>query len=175
MTAHGKTIIGWHEMGRSDALPAGTVGQYWNFTTPEESHGDHTLSFVEQGGTIIMSPANLAYLDMQYPETSEFGLVWAKGPTSVREAYQWDPASVIDGVGEQQLLGVEAPLWTETLATIDEVEFMALPRIAAIAEIAWSPAGGTWHDFEPRLAAFGEYLDSQKVNYYRTDEVSWIL
>ena len=171
---YGKTLIGWHEMGRSTALPAGTVGQYWNFTTPEESHGEHTLSFVTQGGSVIMSPANVAYLDMQYPGTSEFGLLWAQGPTSVQEAYEWDPADVIDGVTDEHLLGVEAPIWTETLATIDQVEFMAFPRIAAIAEKAWSPAGGEWSAFEPRLAAFGEYLSARGITYYRTDEVSWI-
>ena len=171
---YGKTLIGWHEMGRSPALPAGTVGQYWNYTTPEESHGEHTLSFVEQGGSVIMSPANVAYLDMQYPETGEFGLLWAQGPTSVQEAYEWDPAEVIDGVADPQLLGVEAPLWAETLTTIDEVEFMAFPRIAGVAEKAWSPAGGEWSEFEPRLAVFGEYLSARGVNYYRTAEVSWI-
>jgi hexosaminidase len=171
---YGKTLIGWHEMGRSSALPTGTVGQYWNFTTPEENHGEHTLSFVEQGGSVIMSPGDVAYLDMQYPETDRFGLVWAQGPTSVRAAYEWDPVEVIDGVGEQQLLGVEAPIWSETLSTIDEVEFMAFPRIAAIAEKAWSPAGGTYEEFEPRLIAFGRYLDVLGVNYYRTAEVSWI-
>ena len=171
---YGKTLIGWHEMGRSPALPAGTVGQYWNYTTPEESHGEHTLSFVTQGGSVIMSPANVAYLDMQYPGTSEFGLLWAQGPTSVQDAYEWDPADVIDGVTDEHLLGVEAPIWTETLATIDQVEFMAFPRIAAIAERAWSPAGGEWSAFEPRLAAFGEYLSTRGITYYRTDEVSWI-
>ncbi len=171
---YGKTIVGWHEIGRSTALPAGTVGQYWNFTTPEESHGEHTLSFVAQGGSVIMSPADVAYLDMQYPHTGEFGLVWAQGPTSVRDAYEWDPAEVIDGVGDEQLLGVEAPLWTETLSTIEEVEFMAFPRIVAIAEKAWSPAGGSYEDFTARLAVFGQLLDALEVNYYRTAEVSWI-
>ena len=178
--AHGKTIIGWHEMGRSTQLPAGTIGQYWNFTTPQEEHGEHTLAFVEQGGRVIMSPGDVAYLDMRYPpdaqeaRTSEFGLVWANGPTGVREAYEWDPAALIDGIGEQQLLGIEAPIWTETLTAIDDIEFMAFPRIAAIAEIAWSPAGGSWSEFEPRLAAFGTHLDAAGVRYYRTPEVSWI-
>jgi len=171
---YGKTLIGWHEMGRSGDLPAGTIGQYWNFTTPEESHGEHTLSFVAQDGRVIMSPANVAYLDMQYPETSELGLVWAQGPTSVRASYEWDPAVVIDGIGDAQLLGVEAPIWSETLTAIDEVEFMAFPRIAAIAEKAWSPAGGSYEEFEPRLVAFCRYLDELNINYYRTDEVSWI-
>lgn len=168
---YGKTLIGWHEMGRSSSLPAGTVGQYWSFTEPQEGAAEHTQTF----DRVIMSPADVAYLDMQYPETSQYGLVWANGPTGVQEAYEWDPASIVDGVGEEQLLGVEAPLWTETLATIDELEYMAFPRIAAVAERAWSPAGGTWAEFEPRLANFGAYLDALGVNFYRTAEVSWIL
>jgi hexosaminidase len=51
---------------------------------------------------------------------------------------------------------------------------MAFPRIAAIAEISWSPAGGSWSEFEPRLAFFGQHLDALGINYYRTAEVSWI-
>ncbi|MFP3380345.1 family 20 glycosylhydrolase, partial [Bacillus sp. SIMBA_069] len=61
-------------------------------------------------------------------------------PTTLGASYVWDPARVIPGLGEAHILGVEAPLWTETVATIDEVEDMVLPRLAAIAEIGWSPA-----------------------------------
>jgi hexosaminidase len=168
---YGKTLIGWHEMGRSPALPSGTVGQYWSFTEPQEGAAEQTLAF----DRVIMSPADVAYLDMQYPETAQYGLVWANGPTGVREAYEWDPARIVEGVGDEQLLGVEAPLWTETLASLDELEFMAFPRIAAVAERAWSPAGGSWAEFEGRLARFGAYLDALGVNFYRTAEVSWTL
>jgi hexosaminidase len=171
--AHGKTLIGWHEMGRSSDLPTGTIGQYWSFTTPQPGAAEHTLSFVGQGGQIIMSPADVAYLDIKYDESTELGLVWAEGPTSVRESYEWEPTAIVDGVGEEQLLGVEAPIWTETIATIEQLEFMAFPRLAAVAEIAWSPAGGTWEEFSPRLAAFGELLDSRGVAYYRAPEVPW--
>jgi hexosaminidase len=171
---NGKTLIGWHEMGRSPALPEGTIGQYWNFLTPEDDHGAHTLSFVEQGGKVIMSPADVAYLDMQYPDSEALGLKWAKGPTTVREAYEWDPAEIIEGITDEQILGVEGPMWAETLTTIDEIEFMAFPRIAAVAEKAWSPAGGSWAEFEPRLAAFGRVLDELGIRYYRTPEVSWM-
>ncbi len=92
----------------------------------------------------------------------------------MQEAYEWDPAAIIDGIDDGQLLGVEAPIWSETLVTIDDVEFMAFPRIAALAEVAWSPAGGTWAEFEPRVINFGAYLDGLGINYYRTPEVSWI-
>jgi hexosaminidase len=172
---YGKTIIGWHEMGRSTELPPGTIGQYWSFTTPQNGAAEQTLSFVRQGGKVIMSPADVAYLDMKYDEHSPLGLVWANGPTALPEAYDWDPAAIIPGIGDDQLLGVEAPVWTETIATTDDLESMAFPRIAAIAEIAWSPAGPrSFAEFAPRLAAFGTRLDAAGIRFYRAPEVTWL-
>ena len=163
---HGKTLIGWHEMGRSTELPAGTIGQYWSFTTPQPGAAEHTLSFVEQGGAIIMSPADVAYLDMKYDPLTELGLTWANGPTSIEESYRWDPAAIVPGIGDDQLLGVEAPLWSETLRTIDDIELMAFPRLASVAEIGWSPAGDRGaEEFSVRLARFTELLDRLGITH----------
>ena len=172
---HGKTLIGWHEMGRSRDLPAGTVGHYWDYATPREAAGKHTLSFVEQGGRVIMSPADVSYLDMKYDEHTPLGLVWADGPTSIADSYTWDPATIIPGIGEEALLGVEAPLWTETTSTIEEVESMAFPRVASLAEIGWSTAGPRdFAEFAVRLASFGALLDAAGIRYTKADGVSWL-
>ena len=88
--ATGKTVIGWHEMGASRELPAGTVGQYWDFLVPRDETAELTRSFVEQGGRIILSPADVAYLDMQYPDDpvsplgNRPGQQWADGPPRSR-------------------------------------------------------------------------------------------
>ena len=87
--ATGKTVVGWHELGASTELPAGTVGQYWNYVEPEdEHHVELVRSFVAQGGRLIMSPADVAYLDMIYPDGvqkdgRELGLQWARGATTL--------------------------------------------------------------------------------------------
>ncbi len=175
--ATGKTLIGWHELGRSTQLPPGTIGQYWSFIEPQEGAAAEATSFVTQGGKLIMSPADVAYLDMKYDMLSPYGLEWANGYTHASDAANWDPAEVIPEIGDEQLIGVEAPIWSETLSTIDEVEYMAFPRIAEIAEIAWSPrveAPTHFNDLAPRLAAFGRLLDAAGINYYRTPEVPWI-
>lgn len=183
--ASGKTVIGWHEMGQSHDLAPGTIGQYWDFVTPRAEAAPHTASFVEQGGSVIMSPADVTYLDMHYPDTDRLGQQWADGPTSIEEAYSWDPASIVPGVGEAELLGVETPIWTETMDSISDVEFMAFPRILSIAEIAWSaaPAGTPaaapdaaerrFSEFSPRVVAFAERLDELGVGYYRSPELNW--
>ena len=174
--SHGKTIIGWHELGKSRELPAATVGQYWGFLRPEGDSADEAMSFVERGGSLILSPADVAYLDMKYDDDTEFGLQWAHGNTSLSDASSWEPTDVIPGVDNPQILGIEAPLWTETLTTIAEVEFMAFPRIAAIAEIAWSPrtdASERVGDLGPRLASFGRRLTLAGIAFHRSPEVEW--
>ncbi len=183
--ATGKTVIGWHELGASRDLPAGTVGQYWSFVEPEGDAAALARSFVEQGGRVIMSPADVAYLDMKYvddpqgPLGGRLGLDWAKGPTTIDEAYLWEPTAIVPGIGESEVLGVEAPLWTETVGTLSEVEFMAFPRLTAVAEIGWSPAptgGGAARDTEEffaRVAALGEHWDAAGTAYYRVRGVPW--
>ena len=122
---------------------------------------------MEQGGSVILSPADVAYLDMKYVDDPQnalghtLGLDWAKGPTTLDEAYLWEPTAIVPGLDERDILGVEAPIWTETLASISDVEFMAFPRILGVAEIAWSPApaAGAARDTEAffgRVATLGE-------------------
>ncbi|TBN57712.1 beta-N-acetylhexosaminidase [Glaciihabitans arcticus] len=172
--SHGKTVIGWHELGRSRALPRGTVGQYWGFTTPEDDSAASTTSFVEQGGSVIFSPADVAYLDMKYADDSRVGVDWARGVTSLEEAASWDPLAIIPDLAESHILGLEAPIWTETLPTIEDVEWLAFPRIAAIAEIAWSPRTAPFDELAPRLAAFARHLDAAGTHYFRAPEVDWL-
>ena len=170
----GKTVVGWHEMGRSRELPAGTIGQYWGFVVPRDRTGEHAVSFVGQGGKLILSPADAVYLDMKYDESTPLGLVWADGPTSVQDSYDWEPTAVLDGVDEDDILGLEAPLWTETITTSEELETMAFPRLLSLAELAWSPAEGrSWEEYRARLASLAPYLDAHGIHYTRAAGVPW--
>ncbi|MDQ0893117.1 family 20 glycosylhydrolase [Agromyces ramosus] len=179
--ATGKTVIGWHEMGASAQLPPGTIGQYWSFVEPEDDAASLTRSFVEQGGAVILSPADVAYLDMKYvddpqgPLGGRLGLDWAKGPTTLDEAYAWEPTTIVPGLAEADILGIEAPIWTETIGSLSEVEFMLFPRIAAIAEVAWSPRSPRDREsFFTRVAWLGTHLDALGVTYYPVRGVPWV-
>lgn len=160
----GKHTVGWAEIARGDLLPD-TIAQHWL--------GDAVKAAAQQGAPIIMSPGNRAYLDMKYNTSSPLGLVWA-GYVEVQDAYAWDPATLVDGVFEDALLGVEAALWSETLESMADIEFMVFPRLPGIAEIGWSPAAGRgWEEYKARLAAHGPRLDAMGVNYYRSEQVPW--
>jgi len=165
---YGKRAIGWHEIAAAE-LPATAIAQYWRI----EPADDGVARAAAAGHQVIMSPADRSYLDMKYDESSPYGLDWA-GLLGVHRAYDWDPADRLPGVGEESLLGVEAPLWSETLRDIADVQYMTFPRLPAIAEVGWSPrAARDWPSFRRRLAAFGSRWAAQGVNYFRSPEIDW--
>jgi hexosaminidase len=164
VNSHGKHVVGWDEIAPAELWPT-TVVQHWR---PD---GAPTAA-VRQGAKVIMSLANRMYLDMKYDNSTPIGLNWAAN-IEVRDAYDWDPATIVKDVPEGALLGIEAPIWTETLGNIRDVEYMAFPRILAVAEIGWSPPARDWDAFRARLAAHGPRLAAMGVNFYRSPSVPW--
>ena len=110
---------------------------------------------------------------MKYDPTTPLGLSWA-GFVEVRDSYEWDPAALVDGVGEENVAGVESALWSETLEDVPDIEFMAFPRLPGIAEIGWSQrTGRNWDEYRLRLAVQGPRWEAQGVNFYRSPQVPW--
>ncbi len=170
VAAHGKRLAGWEEIASAPLIDGGVV-QLWNTRNPR-GH-DLARAAAEQGAQLVMSPADRVYLDMKYDADTPLGIDWA-GHVDVHDSYDWDPATLVDGVGEDAIVGVEAPLWTETVTTLREVETMLFPRLCAVAEVAWSPAGARdWDDFRARLAAEGPRWDAAGVGYHRSRQVPW--
>jgi hexosaminidase len=162
--AHGKQVIGWEEIAQAELLPTSIV-QHWNSSLAAMG--------VQQGAKVIMSPASRAYLDMKYDSSTPLGLSWA-GFIDVETGYSWDPAEQVRGVSETDILGVEAPLWSETLETIDDIEYMAFPRLLGYAEMGWSPQESRdWEAYKTRLGAHGARLTAMGVDFYAAPEVAW--
>ncbi|MBT2449508.1 beta-N-acetylhexosaminidase [Streptomyces sp. ISL-43] len=169
---HGKTVVAWHQL--ATARPAdGAVLQYWGHDRTPAPERAAVAAAAKAGHPVILSPADRLYLDMKYDKATKPGLAWA-GYVPVRRSYDWNPGAYLAGVPESAVLGVEAPLWTETVATRLDLEYMAFPRVLGLAELGWSPAAGRdWDSYRLRLAAQGARLDSQEVNYYRAPDVPW--
>jgi hexosaminidase len=161
--AHGRQTVAWSEIGEAEVLP-GTIAQHWK--------GADYQGAKEQGAKIILSPANKTYLDMKYDESTPLGLNWA-GYISVKEGYDWEPGSYLHLLEESDILGIEAPLWTETVGTMKDIEYLVFPRLPGIAELAWSPKGQDWEEYRQRLAAHGSHMDAMGINYYKSPDVDW--
>ncbi|MDJ1112854.1 family 20 glycosylhydrolase [Microbacterium dauci] len=178
IAALGKTPIAWHEAGAAPGLAPGTIGQYWNFIMPTVGSDERARAFVANGGRLVLSPADAIYLDMKPTADARLGLTWANGPTSVERAYRWEPSDVIAGITDADIFGVEAPLWTETVTDLADIDALVFPRIAAAAEAAWSPATGTlpdrtWDSFRARVGGLGALWTSAGIRFPASEEIVW--
>ncbi|MBB2975667.1 hexosaminidase [Microbacterium endophyticum] len=170
----GKTPIAWHEAGAAPGIAPSTVGQYWGFVTPTADSAEKARAFVTHGSRLILSPADAVYLDMKENDSDRLGLTWANGPTSLERSYRWEPTSIIDGIGEDAILGVEAPLWTETIVNAADIDAAAFPRIASAAEAAWSqPEQRDWESFVVRVGRLGPLWTRAGIAFTPLPAVQW--
>ena len=163
VASHGKTAVGWSEIGEAQLLP-GTIAQIWIPAGYENAR--------RQGAKIILSPASKVYLDMKYDASTPLGLDWA-GLIPVKVSYDWEPGAYMAGLEEDDILGIEAPLWTETVQTMKDIEYMTFPRLPGIAELAWSPNGQSWEEYRQRLAAHGKRMEAMGINFFKSPDVNW--
>ncbi|MGW0913336.1 beta-N-acetylhexosaminidase [Streptomyces sp. NPDC002784] len=170
---YGKTVIGWHQL--TGASPAkGALAQYWGLDGTSAQEKEQVAAAARGGTGLILSPADRIYLDMKYDERTPLGLSWA-GYVEVRRSYDWDPGTYLAGVPESAVRGVEAPLWSETLRTSEDIEYMAFPRVVGVAELGWSPAEARdWDAYKVRLAAQAPRWEALGIGYYRSPQVPWL-
>lgn len=164
----GRTVVGWHQIAPA-AHAEGRVLQWWGTTGDDPV----TADAVQRGARVVLSPANHAYLDMKYAPDTPIGHDWA-GLIDLPRAYDWDPGAHLTDVPADAVLGVEAPLWTESITSLAEVEFMIFPRLPALAELGWSPrATHDWAGFRGRLAGHGPRWTAAGIAFHRSPEVPW--
>ncbi|HEY3924029.1 MAG TPA: family 20 glycosylhydrolase [Acidothermaceae bacterium] len=165
--ADGKTPMGWEDFA-SATLPAGSIAQYWDYRNGSAL----ARQAVAKGAQLVMSPADHTYLDQKYTPATSLGLQWA-GTHEVQDAYNWDPAAEVAGLAVD-VIGIEGPLWTETLTSLPDLQYMAWPRMAELAEVGWTPqVQRNWSTFAPRLAAQAVAWKLLGINYYASPLVPW--
>lgn len=160
-----KQLVGWDEVVLGD-LESNAIAQYW-------SSAKNANTAAEKNLKVIMSPAKYAYLDMKYDTTTKLGLTWA-GVIEVDKGYQWDPAALEEQLTDANILGVEAPLWSETVTNLEEIEYLVFPRLPGYAEVGWTPQSKrNWAEYRVRLAKQQALFDQLGINYYRSSKVPW--
>jgi len=161
---HGKTMVGWEEIGKA-RLRTTSIAQQWK--------SDSVPPAVTQGAKLVLSPATKTYLDMKYTPNTELGLTWA-AIIELRTAYDWEPATYLKGVAEQQILGVEGALWSETVHNIGSALYLTLPRLPALAELGWSSVENRqWEGFRQRIAGHAARWRLLGINFYPSPQVDW--
>jgi hexosaminidase len=116
---------------------------------------------------VVMSPAQYLYFDQQYVrKKGEYGHTWA-GPTDTEKVYAYRPLQKAAPEEAAFIQGVHGCLWSETALSESIADYLAWPRIFALAEIGWSSRESRgWKDFEKRAFGAGlQRLDRQKIGY----------
>lgn len=163
--SHGKQVLGWDEIALSTLKP-NTIVQYW-------ARAGNAVKGMNQGARVLMSPSKYIYIDMKYDSTTTLGLNWA-GFIEVDKAYNWDPASLVPEIKKENIIGIEAPLWSETVSNLTEAEYLIFPRLLGVAEIGWTPAElRNWDDYKARLAEHGKRMKAMSIDFYPSPLVDW--
>jgi hexosaminidase len=135
---------------------------------------------VAAGGRVVLSPVSHLYLDRPYAAASipaEQGERVAHlgvplyPPIRVEESAAWDP--MVLAVPPDQLLGIEATLFGETLRSFDDLTVLLLPRLAAVADTAWTGIPPVWSQHRDRLADHGRLWRERGLAFLATTEVDW--
>lgn len=163
--SNGKIMIGWEEIAQGD-INTNSVAQHW--------HSKEMAALAaSKGAKIILSPSTNVYLDMKYDTKSRIGYHWA-AYIEVDSSYRWKPESKVPGVPKELVLGVEAPLWGETIKNFEDVEYLSFPRIPGVAEIGWTPtADRDWKEYKNRLGNQAKRFTALGIDYYKSPLVTW--
>ncbi len=153
---YNKKIIGWEDI-ESAGVDDSFILQHW---TSKEKAEKGAI----QGAKIILSPAPYTYLDMKYNDSTKLGLTWA-GTITTEKAYAWRPSEILQENYEDQVIGIESPLWSETVTTINDIEYMAFPRIIAHASLGWERNLMDTSMYHEKLNKNLQWLNRYEVNY----------
>jgi hexosaminidase len=146
LAKHGRTAVGWDEILQGH-VPASAVVMSWHAPAG-------ALQAIEQGHDVVMSSSPTLYLD-HYQSDLHGEPPGRPDVESLEDIYDYDPLPPgVTGPQAKRVLGVQANLWSEYMPTFARAEHAVFPRIAALSEVAWSPASThDWHGFLERMPA----------------------
>ena len=162
LATKGKKIIGWDEILEGTPGPDATV-MSWRGS-------DGGIKASKMGHDVIMVPNSYFYFDYyQAPDTENepFGI---GGYVPIEKVYSYDPyTEITEPEAREHILGIQANLWTEYIASNAHLEYMVLPRQAALSEVQWcQPAVKDWDRFLSSLSHEAAMYDIMGYNYAKT-------
>ena len=162
-TKHGRSIIGWDEILEGGVSKTATV-MAWR-------GAQRGILAAQLGNTVIMTPSHYCYLD--FCQTSDriangepiSGGRNGKRPLPLRKVYSFDPYDQLNEEERKVILGVQGNMWTEYAPNFNHVQNMVLPRLAALAEIAWTYGEKNYDDFARRVHLLRKLYDKCGYKY----------
>ena len=158
LTAHQRRALGWDEI--LDGCPKDAMIMSWRGTAPG-------AKAAELGHDVVMAPTSHVYFDYLQSEERLFEPSRCEGFIPVEKVYSLDPApDTLSVEARKHILGTQANIWTEYLFTEGMVEYQALPRMSALAEVQWTqPERKNYEAFKERLTRFSSLYELYHYQY----------
>jgi hexosaminidase len=155
-----RKIIGWDEILEGGLAPEATV-MSWRGT-------DGGIAAAQQKHDVIMTPGQYVYLDHYQCEPADQPLAIG-GYLPLEQVYSYNPLpSELTPDEQKYILGIQGNLWTEYIGTRDYLDYMAYPRMFAIAETGWTPDRlKDFDDFLARFEVLKKRYDVMGINYFK--------
>ena len=160
ITSKGRRLIGWDEIIEG-GLAEGAAVMSWR----GEEGG---IKAAELGHDVVMAPGGFVYFDHYQAEPVTKEPLAIGGMTTLKKVYSYEPLP--EGLAKDKqkyIMGAQGQLWTEYIATRDHLNYMAFPRVCALAEVLWLNAEQKdYKDFVERLDCHRKRLKILKVNVH---------
>lgn len=157
LTAAGRRLYGWDEVLEGPLAPGATIASW------RGSRGTEVA--VARGHDVVLCPSDVVYLDYRQSDAADEPIPVGTVLT-LRDVYDFEPLPEgVDDATRRHVLGVQANAWTEHLDTLARLDYAVFPRLAALAEVAWSAPGKNWPDFLARLEGQLAIYDAIGVGY----------
>ncbi|WP_329132440.1 beta-N-acetylhexosaminidase [Streptomyces sp. NBC_01476] len=161
LAERGRRLIGWDEILEGGLAPGAAVASWRGYAGG--------VAAARAGHDVVMCPQSHVYLDWRQSESPDEPVPIAHART-LEDVYRFEPVpQELTEDEAARVIGTQANIWTEVMDSVRVLDYMAFPRLAAFAEVAWSalpePAARDWPDFERRMAVHYARLDALGVEY----------
>jgi hexosaminidase len=161
LAARGRRLIGWDEILEGGLAEGAAVSSWRGYAGG--------VAAARAGHDVVMCPESHVYLDWRQSDSPDEPVPIAHVRT-LEDVYRFEPVPAeLTGAEAARVIGTQANAWTEVMDSVRVLDYMVFPRLAALAEVAWSdlpaPADRDWADFERRMTAHYARLDALGVEY----------
>jgi hexosaminidase len=156
VTAHGRKIMGWDEIGDGGLSSTATV-------TSRYSH--RTGDFLKQGNDVILCPGRHCYFDYYQDKDHSKEPLAHRFDLPIEQVYEFEPGREFSESERKQILGIQCNLWTERIPNFSHAQYMLLPRLDAFSDVAWSLAPRDYEKFRSRVKTMAERYDALGYRY----------
>ncbi|MBO9596132.1 MAG: beta-N-acetylhexosaminidase [Niabella sp.] len=152
-------LLVWDEMAEVNLPKDKTVIFWWRHDKPAQ-----LKMALDRGYDVVVCPRLPFYFDFVQDSAHRMGRKWGKGYSPLKDVYSFNLSALVDAQHQKQVQGLQANLWTETVPNANRMDYLTFPRIAALAEAAWTrDEFKNYDDFTGRL--------KKQLPLYRDDDI----